>query len=210
MDDITGKIEVPESLTGSETPAPLSMRSRFSKLVSKVNRRSLLIVASVVLIGGAVYLNWLFFSGDSAKEADNGYVIDYTGSGDAATYVSADGTEGADNYFASVELSRQQARDEAVEVLSLVVDSEEALEELRVEAAADITRIAGFIECEANIETLIMAKGFEECVAVVNENSANVVVKTDGLLPNQVIQIKEIVCEQSGLEPSSVKIVEMN
>jgi len=211
MDDITKKIEgEKEELTELESKMSekQTKKEKLSSFVKKFNRRTVVIMTSVALIGGAIYLNWLFFSGESDMAAsNNGYTIDYTNNGGEASFASSD--KSGSEYFASVELSRSQARDEAVQVLAQVVENEGALEEVRADAAEGIGRIAELIECEANIESLITAKGFEKCVAVLNETSANVVVKTDGLLPNQVLQIKEIVCEQSGLEPSAVKIIEM-
>ena len=63
---------------------------------------------------------------------------------------------------------------------------------------------------ESNIETLVMGKGFEACVAVINGDSATVVVKTDGegLLQNQIAQINEIVYEQAKILPVNIKITE--
>ncbi len=191
---------------------PNDLGSRLSRLSSKLNRRNLIIFASIALIGSAVYLNWLFFSGDSV-DSDNDKVIDYTSSetGDPS-YISA--TDAAiegetDSYFAMTQLNRQRARDEAMEALQLVVDNPNSLSDLKENAMQSMARIATDIATEANIESLVCAKGFEKCVAVINENSASVVVKSGGLLPNEVIQIKEIVCEQSNLNPANVKIIEI-
>ena len=113
-----------------------------------------------------------------------------------------------DEYFSSTVLSRQKARDEALEVLQTVVDSAEALQETKAQAFSDMSQIAKDIECEANIETLVEAKGFADCVAVVNGSTVSIVVKSEGLLPNDIAQINEIVYEQAGVEPVNVKIVE--
>ena len=59
-----------------------------------------------------------------------------------------------------------------------------------------------------NIETLIEAKGFAECVAVIKDDSASIVVKSDGLQAAQISQINEIVYEQSGISPVNVKIIQ--
>ena len=83
------------------------------------------------------------------------------------------------------------------------------LTDLKEDAMQSMASIATDIATEANIESLVCAKGFEKCVAVINENSASVVVKSGGLLPNEVIQIKEIVCEQSNIDPANVKIIEI-
>ena len=68
--------------------------------------------------------------------------------------------------------------------------------------------MAANIELEANIESLIKAKGFEECVTVINGDKATVVVKSDGLKPNQLSQILEIVYLQAGVVPANVTITE--
>ena len=64
------------------------------------------------------------------------------------------------------------------------------------------------MESESNIETLVLSKGFEKCVAVVNGDSASIIVKSAGLLPSEVAQISEIVYEQTGILPSNLKIIE--
>jgi hypothetical protein len=53
-----------------------------------------------------------------------------------------------------------------------------------------------------------MAKGFEECVAVISNGNASIVVKSDGLTPAQLAQINEIVYEQASIKPVNVKIIE--
>ena len=59
-----------------------------------------------------------------------------------------------------------------------------------------------------NIETLVKAKGFEECVAVISGEDASIVVKSDGLNAAQISQINEIVYAQAGIEPVNIKIIE--
>ena len=55
-----------------------------------------------------------------------------------------------------------------------------------------------------------MAKGFEQCVAIINDGMCTVIVMTEGLLPNQMAQINEIVYEQTGIKPVNVKYIEKN
>lgn len=165
------------------------------KFFSK-NKKSLIVCASVLVICGAVYLNYALFS--EPKE-ETPLLSTET--------LKTDPTE---EYFSSAVLSRQKARDEAIEVLQQVVDSTDAVEEVKNEAYSGINTIAKEIECESNIEQLVLAKGFEQCLAVVNESSASVIVKSDGLLANEIAQIKEIVYEQSGVHPRDIKIIEKN
>ena len=86
--------------------------------------------------------------------------------------------------------------------------TEWVLQETKDAALADISRIALEIEQEANIESLVMAKGFENCLAVINGDTISVIVETDGLLANQVAQIKEIVFSETGISPVGIKIIE--
>ena len=64
------------------------------------------------------------------------------------------------------------------------------------------------MESEANIESLVRSKGFEQCVAVVNGGKCSVIVESDGLLQSEVAQISEIVWEQAGIAPENLKIIE--
>ena len=122
---------------------------------------------------------------------------------------AAPNDEEGESFFALAVTDRQKARDEALEVLQTVVDSAASTTEERTAAAGSISRIASYIEAEANIETLVKSKGFEQCVAVVSENNVSVIVGTkETLLANQLAQIKEIVYLQTGIDPSGMRITE--
>lgn len=171
----------------------------------KIGRKNLVMICSVVLIGTAIFLNWRLFADDNGEQKDD-KVNSIPPSGNAS-YVSGE-SEDDDAYFASSMVSRQRARDEAMEVLQTVVENSETVESVKTQALGDISRIALDIEREANIETLIKSKGFDDCVAVVSGTTANIIVKSDGLLPNEIAQITEIVYEQAGIDPVNIKIVE--
>ena len=111
-------------------------------------------------------------------------------------------------YFASTQVSRDRAREEALAVLQNVVDSAEADSAEKAQALEDIATIANNIEAEANIEAMVMAKGFEQCVAIVNDGMCTVVVMTEELLAAHMSQINEIVYEQTGIKPVNVKYIQ--
>lgn len=171
------------------------------ELVKKVKTRHMIIAGSILIIGAAVWLNFALFPSDAQN-------VDY-GSSNMEDNVSAGaGDKTESDYFSSTQLSRQKARDEALEVLQSVVDNEEAVDATKEQALSEISKIADDIRLESNIETLIMSKGFEQCVAVINGELVNIIVESDGLLANEVAQINEIVYEQTGTIPSNVKIIE--
>ncbi len=186
-------------------------QNKVQTILSKIGKRNIIIACSVLLIGAAVLLNWVLFS-NAGKDGYDGYDQPSgnisgdlnNGTGDTATNAGADS---ANTYFSATQINRQKARDEALEVLQAVVDNVEADETLRNEALADISAIADEIQKEANIESLITAKGFEQCVAVLNGDTACIVVSADELQAAQLAQINAIVYEQTGIAPSGITII---
>jgi len=174
------------------------------KFFSSKSARSMIVIAAVLLIGLAVYLNyrWFYDPASSLGYGDNNMEDNVNQSQSAG----AD-TEGENDYFAATALDRQQSRDEAIDVLKLVTENDEASEEAKAEAAAKISKIAVDMQNEANIETLVKAKGFEDCVAVIADDSVSVIVKADELMANQAAQILMIVYETTGISTENISII---
>ena len=170
----------------------------------KIGKRNLIIAGAVALIGAAVILNFVMFGG-APKDGYSGYdePSGLTGNGEGEMNAS-------DTYFASAQVSRQRARDEAMEVLQGVIEDENSGEEAKATALADIAKMAEDMEAEANVETLVMSKGFEQCVAVISDNGISVVVDVaeTALTPAQIAQINTIVYEQTGITPDKTVIIE--
>ena len=180
---------------------PNKLKGFFKKIGSK----NLIIICAVLLIGTAVGMNYILYNQDTEPSLDVDIDLDGTDLNN-----SLNNDPNASNYFAQTILSRKQARDEALEVLQSVATSEAALPEAIESALADIAQIAKDIENESNIETLVEAKGIDDCITVISEGKATVIVKSDGLLASQVAQINEIVYEQAGILPVDLKIIEKN
>lgn len=172
----------------------------------KIGSKNLIIICAVLIIGTAVGVNYILNNkivDEPVQDVD--IDLDNTDINNALN-----GDQSTSDYFAQTILSRKQARDEALEVLKSVSENESALPEVVESALADIMQISKDIEDEANIETLVEAKGFDDCIAVISDGKATVIVKTDGLLASEVAQINEIVYEQCGILPVDLKIIEKN
>lgn len=172
-----------------------------TKPLSLLDKKKIMIACAVLLIGAAVYLNYIFFLNDSGSDIITPPV-------DNTLSVSNENDENSEDYFAQATLNRQKARDEALQVLQIVVDNEDALAESKDQAIQQMSQIADDMQKESNIESLIVSKGFDECVAVISDGKCNIVVKCDELQANQISQIKEIVYEQAAISPINVKIIE--
>lgn len=201
----------------------------------KFGKRQLVLAALVVALGAAVYLNWQFSdnsdllaanttveSGKELGEAE--FVNNNTASsltsgteentssspadGDSSSSSASNISSSAEQYFAQAKVSRQQARDDAVDSLEEIIDSVQSSESAKAEAVKQAAEIAKNIEQESNIENLIKAKGFAECLAFIQNGECSVVVSSTGLLDNEAITIKDIVAGQSGISYDKIKIVE--
>ena len=184
------------------------IRDKTVAVINRIGKKGTVVICAVILVGFAVMLNLILFNGEeTGKKSNLAIDMDALSVGDSGE--EADPSyEAVYNYFEAMQLSRQQARDEAMEVLLSVAESSTAVEDMKNEALDSIAQIARDIECESNIETLILSKGFTQCVAVVNGDTASIIVKSEGLLPSEVAQISEIVYEQTGILPTNLKIIE--
>ena len=192
-----------------------------------IGKRQLVLAALVVALGAAVYLNWQF-SGDnqllttetvtSQKELGTAQLVSSPDGGEDEGVVAQGGEDGgeptvaanakAEEYFTEARLSRQKARDSAVELLEKVLTDAQGSDEAKKEAVEKAAVIAQNVVQESNIENLIKAKGFADCVVFLENGECSVVVQTSGLLPNEAIAIKDIVGGQAGVAYDKIKIGE--
>ena len=207
MEDVTSEVllGLPEPEKKDFNFKSVFTTDGFKDGFKKFGVRNLAIVLSVLVIGVSVFVNWSLFGGKDGGTDDTPTGQQGTDAGNVNAGTSA-GSE--TDYFSAAVIERESARDEALEVLQGVVDDAAALDSAKEQALKDIATMAKVIENESNIETLIKAKGFEECVAVINGEKANVIVKSEGLRPNDLSQILEIVYLQAGILPENVTIME--
>ena len=179
---------------------------KIKKFFASKAAKSAVLVVAVLLIGMAVYLNyrWFYDPLGSLGYGDNNMENGYS---DSETTGADTSTDSSNNYFTATALSREQSRDEAIDVLTLVTENAEASEEAKAEAAAKISKIAVDIQNEMNIETLVKAKGFEDCVAIISDDAVSVIVRADSLQANEAVQILAIVYDTTGTNPENVSII---
>ena len=166
--------------------------------------KSIVVASAALVIGLAVYLNYRWFYDPSSSLGFGENNMENNFSDSAATGGNADSKN---DYFTATALDRQEARDEAIDVLKLVTESSDSSAEAKAEASAKISQIAVDIQNEANIETLVKAKGFEDCVAIISEDSVSVIVSAESLQAAQTAQIFNIVYETTGITPERVSII---
>lgn len=178
----------------------------------KTWKKNLLAAAVLLTVCAGIYLNWMY-SEDQA-------VADLTDTLDSAKILSSDmlvmGTDSlnmSDNtasaYFAAVRLSRQEARDSAVSLLQEAMAYAE--DEESSQSNAQLENIVQIALCEAQIESLVIAKGYTDCVAYIGDEGISVAVASPegGLQQDDVAVIADIVLTQSDFTMDDIRVVEV-
>lgn len=199
-------------------------------------KKQLVLAALVVALGAAIYINWQFTDNQnlistntltSAKELGEAAYVNNeitaqpttstTVTNSSNSEVSQLSTTSSNNgqsaastdYFNQAQLSRQKTRDQAVELLKEILESAKSSEQAKATAIEQAAAIAKNIEQESNIENLIRAKGYQNCLVFIQNGESSVVVTCpNGLLESDAITIKDIVSGQAGIPYDKIKIVE--
>lgn len=137
---------------------------------------------------------------DGDADAQTGAAVD-----ESSVYTGSD-------YFASARLTRQQARDNAVALLQQAAEEDGAAQTAKDQASEGIQAMAQYTMAEAQIENLVTAKGYQDCVAFMSDDSISVVVSTDSgkLTDEDVAKITDIAKTETGYAASSIKIMAAN
>ena len=162
--------------------------------------------AVLLMVTAAVYLNWRYTDDMIATSKILG----------KSTLVSAEQAEQAEaeltggDYFATARLTRQQARDSARGLLEQAAAEEGADQSVLNEAAEGIQVLAAYTVAEAQIENLVTAKGYADCVAFMSGESISVVVASGetALTASDVAKITDIVISETGYNANQIKILE--
>ena len=182
-----------------------------------LGKKQIVLASLVTILGIAVYLNYVFtdtgnFDLLTASQSDSSATENYG----EAQLTGAEPVEettvessGESDYFTSARLERRKARDEAIETLAQTLGAEEMTDDEKELAAEKALAVSAQIESENKIETLVKAKGFAECLAYVDADSARVIVRTDGLTAETANQIKNIIIEETGLSAEDVSVGEI-
>ena len=180
----------------------------------KIWKKNLLALAILLAVCGGIYVNWQY--------GENQSVVNLTDTLDANKILSPDtlvmyedplsvdtATNSTTDYFAAVRLSRQEARDSAVTLLQEAMAYSENEDSVQSDEALD--NIVQTALSEAQIESLIIAKGYTDCVAYMSDEGISVAVAApeDGLKQEDVAVIADIVLTQSTYTMEEIRVVEV-
>ena len=179
----------------------------------KTWKKNLVAAGVLVTVCCGIYVNWLYAGGETNSledvlNSDKVMSDELLNLGDSVQ-VGGDADQVISDYFAAVRLSRQEARDSAISIL------QEAMaygDEAQIESTnAQLEQIIQTALTEAQIESLIIAKGYADCVVYISENGVSVAVATPegGLQAADVALIADLVINQSDFTMNDIRVVEV-
>ena len=181
-------------------------------------KRNALVAAILVLVCGGIWWNWRY---ETDKAADLVSTLDENKLRDDAALVLApsegareaaaqepEEADDAEQVFAKMRLSRQQSRDSAVRLLQETVSY--AGEDEDVSAGTlQMDAIVKTALAEASVESLVISKGYADCVAYMTEDGIDLAVAAEGLSPAEVALLSDIVLSQTDYELNQLRIIEV-
>ncbi len=164
------------------------------------------IAAVLLCVCAAVYLNWSYNNNNGEGKTGTEVANTNTDKDTTASTASA-----ASDYFASARLTRQQSRDEALNLLQTAASSKEASKETIDSATNAIAAMANYSMMETEIENILLAKNFSECVAFISTDGVTLEVPSpqEGLTADDVAKITDAVKSETKFTASQIKIIEV-
>ena len=186
----------------------------------KVWKKNMVAAAVLVTVCAGIYVNWFYTEQAATAQLEGTLDVEKVMSDDAlvlsedmeAISAGEEVDTTASDYFAAVRLSRQQARDNAVNLLQEAMSYEDVETGSKdVESAMELEQIIQTALSEAQIESLIIAKGYADCVAYMSGEGISVAVASPegGLQQADVAVIADIVMTQSDYSLEDIRVVEV-
>ena len=195
------------------------------RAITKNTRRVTALTLAAALVV-AVYLNWQYARTGigvdeeavnvSAAPVTDGLMTEAEAISSAnknygeAQLVSVANDAGA-KFFEEARLKRQKAHDEAMDTIQKTLKTSGLSAEEKKGYTQQLTSNLEDLNAENEIETLVKAKGFADCLCFLQSGRADLTVMTSGdaLTAAQVAQIRDIVLSKSEVTAQNITVVEV-
>ncbi len=176
---------------------------RMKRINLIIGKKQLAVASLTLLLGAAVAVNFIAQSGkkditEPTEEVGGNY-------GDLEYVANTD----TDAYFASARLEKQQARDEAAQMLAVMYQGGDMTQDELNSTETSAQDLSELIASENAVETMLKAQGFEDALCYITANGANVIVKTDGLDAAGAAKIKSALLSEVDVSADRITIVEV-
>ena len=204
------------------------------RAISKNTRKATAITLAAALVV-AVYLNWQYARTGVTLEEDAVNVAAAVETEEAVSAPIMDGlmteaeavssanknygeaqlvsvaNNSGSKFFEEARLKREKAHDEALDTIRKTMKSSSLSAEEKKEYTDQMTAGLEDLNAENEIETLIKAKGFADCLCFLQSGRADLTVMTSGepLTAAQVAQIRDVVLSKSTVPAQNITVVEV-
>ena len=204
------------------------------RAISKNTRKATAITLAAALVV-AVYLNWQYARTGVTLEEDAVNVAATVETEEAVSAPIMDGlmteaeavssanknygeaqlvsvaNNSGSKFFEEARLKRTKAHDEAMDAVQKALKSASLSAEEKKSYTQQLTGSLEDLNAENEIETLVRAKGFADCLCFLQSGRADLTVMTSGdaLTAAQVAQIRDIVLSKSNVTAQNTTIVEV-
>lgn len=204
------------------------------RAISKNTRKATAITLAAALVV-AVYLNWQYARTGVTLEEDAVNVAAAVETEEAVSAPIMDGlmteaeavssanknygeaqlvsvaNNSGSKFFEEARLKRTKAHDEAMDAVQKALKSASLSAEEKKSCTQQLTGSLEDLNAENEIETLVRAKGFADCLCFLQSGRADLTVMTSGdaLTAAQVAQIRDIVLSKSNVTAQNITIVEV-
>lgn len=178
-----------------------------------IGKKQIVMACLTMILGIAVYVNYVLsdpadrFSVESVSEGE-----EYG----ETKFVNADNNDlsslsnvNAADYFAQARIDKASSRDEAVQTLQTVMGGGDISENEAVVNALAAVELSQMTELESKMESLIKARGYQDCIVYLDEDDVKVVVQSDGLDTAQAAAIKDILLSEAKISAQNIRIFEV-
>ena len=203
--------------------------------IAKHTRRATAITLAAALVV-AVYLNWQYARTDVSLQEDavtvsaaaetqaeptaevvtdglmtEAEAVSSAGKNYGEAQLVSVANDSGTKFFEEARLKRQKAHDAALDTIQKTLKSSSLSVEEKKTYAQELTGNLEDLHAENEIETLVKAKGFADCLCFLQSGRADLTVMTagDALTAAQVAQIRDIVLSKSSVTAQNITVVEV-
>ncbi len=115
----------------------------------------------------------------------------------------------AEEYFAQARLERSVSRDESVATLQSIMGGGDRTDNEYITDAIAAVETSKLIKSESNIESIVKSMGYSDCIVYLDQDSAKIVVQTEGLDSAKAAAIKDVILGEVSIPAENIRLFEV-
>ena len=113
-----------------------------------------------------------------------------------------------EDFFVEYRIERDQSRSEQINLLREMINNPNSDKELKAKAQSKLLALTNNIEEEMEIESLIRARGYQDGIAFIHNESVEVIVASESLNQQDVAKIGDLITNTTGIALEEITIIE--